>query len=64
MKLEELRTKTKEELQQQLLDLLQEQFNLRMQQSGESAKPHLRKRARRSIAQVKTVLKQREGEQS
>jgi large subunit ribosomal protein L29 len=63
MKPEELRSKSKDELQQQLLDLLQEQFNLRMQKgSGQAPKAHLHNKVRRSIARVKTILKQREGE--
>ena len=65
MRTEELKNKSVEELQQQLIDLLQEQFNLRMQKAGgQQPKPHLFSQVRRSIARVKTIIKQREGEQS
>lgn len=53
----DLRQKSEEELKAELLDLLKEQFNLRMQQgSGQLSKPHLMKNVRRDIARVKTVL--------
>lgn len=46
-----------EELNQQLLDLRKEQFNLRMQQgSGQLNQPHQLRRVRRDIARAKTVL--------
>ena len=65
MRAEELRKKTSEDLQNQLMELLREQFNLRMQKgSGKAPKPHLHQKVRRSIARVKTIMKQREGEQS
>jgi large subunit ribosomal protein L29 len=63
MKTEELKAKNDAELKQHLLDLLHEQFNLRMKKSGAQAtKPHLYKRVRRSIARVKTIMQQREGD--
>lgn len=65
MRAEELRSKTKDELQAHLIELLREQFNLRMQSGGGKApKPHLYQQVRRSIARVKTILKQREGDQA
>jgi len=46
-----------EELNQQLLDLRKEQFNLRMQKgSGQLTQPHQLRRVRRDIARTKTVL--------
>ncbi|ODN42811.1 50S ribosomal protein L29 [Piscirickettsia litoralis] len=40
-----------------MLELLREQFNLRMQHgSGQLAQNHLLKNVRRNIARVKTVL--------
>ena len=53
----ELREKGVDELQQELLSLLREQFNLRMQgATGQMPRTHLFKRVRRDIARVKTVL--------
>ncbi|HET6587889.1 MAG TPA: 50S ribosomal protein L29 [Oleiagrimonas sp.] len=46
-----------EELDQQLLDLRKEQFNLRMQKgSGQLTQPHQLRRVRRDIARTKFVL--------
>jgi large subunit ribosomal protein L29 len=65
MRAEELKTKSDAELKQHLMDLLHEQFNLRMQQTGgQGPKPHLYKRVRRAIARVKTVMQAREGDKS
>jgi len=62
MKATELREKTADELQQTLLDLLKDQFNLRMQKAtGQLAQNHLLGQVRRDIARVKTVLKQKAG---
>ena len=59
MKASELKDKSVEELQAELLGLLREQFNLRMQHaSGQLAQPHLLKEVRRNIARVKTVITQ------
>jgi large subunit ribosomal protein L29 len=63
MKASELRDKTVEDLNSELMALLREQFNLRMQNgSGQLARPHLMKEVRRNIARVKTVLNQKAGE--
>ena len=60
MKAHDLRSKNTEDLQSELLALLKEQFNLRMQRGiGQPAKPHLFKRVKTSIAQVKTLLKEK-----
>lgn len=57
MKAIELRKKNNEELNQLLLDLRREQFNLRMQKgSGQLSKPSEVRRVRRDIARVKTIL--------
>ncbi|KAA0876244.1 50S ribosomal protein L29 [Nitrincola tapanii] len=62
MKATELREKSAEELQQALLGLLKDQFNLRMQRAtGQLAQNHLLGQVRRDIARVKTVLKQKAG---
>ena len=53
----ELRGKTPAELQEVLLELRKEQFNLRMQQgTGQLSRPSEMGRVRKSIARVKTVL--------
>ncbi|MDY7219349.1 50S ribosomal protein L29 [Denitrificimonas sp. JX-1] len=59
MKATELREKSVEQLNEQLLDLLRDQFNLRMQKStGQLTQSHLLSQVKRDIARVKTVLKQ------
>ena len=56
MKAKELRVKGSAELQEELLKLRREQFNLRMAQaSGQAAKPDQAGKVRRNIARVKTV---------
>lgn len=58
----DLREKSVEELRKELLELLRERFNLRMQLgSGQQPRPHLFKRVRRDIARVKTVLNEKAG---
>jgi large subunit ribosomal protein L29 len=62
MKANELREKSVEELNAELLNLLRKQFELRMQlNTGQLAQPHLMKEVRRDIARVKTVLNQKAG---
>ncbi|EXJ10309.1 MULTISPECIES: 50S ribosomal protein L29 [Nitrincola] len=62
MKATELREKSVEELQQTLLGLLKDQFNLRMQKAtGQLAQNHLVGQVRRDIARVKTLLNQKAG---
>ena len=57
MKASELRAKSADELKQELLALLREQFNLRVQRAtGQLGKPHLFEQVRRNIARVNTVL--------
>jgi large subunit ribosomal protein L29 len=61
MQAKDLRTKGAAELQEELLKLRREQFNLRMAQaSGQAAKPDQAGKVRRNIARVKTV----QGEQA
>jgi len=53
----ELREKNAKELNAELINLLREQFNLRMQHStGQLEKTHQLKQVRRNIARVKTIL--------
>ncbi|WP_025674320.1 50S ribosomal protein L29 [Salinivibrio socompensis] len=57
MKAQELREKTVEQLNEELMGLLREQFNLRMQAAtGQLQHTHTLKAVRRDIARVKTVL--------
>ncbi|AGY92592.1 hypothetical protein SPICUR_08245 [Spiribacter curvatus] len=60
MKANELRDKTVEGLEQELLERRKEQFNLRMQQAtGQLARPDQMTRVRREIARIKTVLNEK-----
>lgn len=53
----ELRQKTKEELNELLLEKGKEQFNLRMQKgTGQLARPDQVKKVRRDIARIHTIL--------
>jgi large subunit ribosomal protein L29 len=62
MKATELKAKSVEELNAELLGLLREQFNLRMQAAtGQLAQTHLLKTVRRDIARVKTILTEKAG---
>ncbi len=57
MKAVELKQKKPEELDALMLELLREQFNLRMQKgTGQLSKPSEMKLVRRTIARVKTVI--------
>lgn len=62
MKASELREKSVEELNQELISQLESQFKLRMQKStGQLAQTHLLKQTRRDIARIKTVLRAKAG---
>lgn len=62
MKAKELREKSVEELNTELLNLLREQFNLRMQSAGgQLQQSHLLKQVRRNVARVKTLLTEKAG---
>ena len=61
MKAEDLRQKTEDELNGQLLDLKKEQFNLRFQAASDQLENTARSReVRRDIARIKTLLGQRQ----
>ena len=58
--LNELRDKTADELQEELLRLRKEQFNLRMQRASEQLpQTHLITETRRDIARVKTLIREK-----
>lgn len=62
MKAKDLREKSVDELNQELLDLLQAQFKMRIQAStGQLEQTHNIKVVRRDIARVKTVLNEKAG---
>ena len=62
MKASELREKSDEDLNKQLLSLREEQFKLRMQKStGQLGQTNLLKQNQRDIARVKTVLTEKAG---
>jgi large subunit ribosomal protein L29 len=57
MELKELRNQSAQDLNDQLVELRREQFNLRMQKgSGQQKQTHHFKRVRREIAQIKMLL--------
>ena len=57
MQASDLRSKSQEELHEELVTLRREQFNLRMQQAtGELTRPHEHGRVRKEIARVQTVI--------
>jgi large subunit ribosomal protein L29 len=62
MKANELRDKSVDDLNNQLLQLRKDQLKLRMQQStGQLGQPHLIRETRRDIARIKTLLNEKAG---
>ncbi|KFL31783.1 50S ribosomal protein L29 [Devosia riboflavina] len=60
MKASDVRSKTADELKDQLVDLKKEQFNLRFQRATQQLeKPARVKEVRRDIARIKTILGQK-----
>ncbi len=58
----DLRGKSTDELNEELVALRREQFNLRMQHAtGELANHHQHRKVRKDIARVKTVLNELKG---
>jgi large subunit ribosomal protein L29 len=58
----ELREKSIDELQESLIILLKDRFSYRMQQStGQLTQTHLLRHVSREIAQVKTVINEKQG---
>ncbi len=56
MKVNELKEMTNEELDQQLVEIKKEQFNLKLQQvSGQLENPARIKELRRTVARIKTI---------
>ena len=62
MNTQELRDKSSEDLNKTLVELLQQQFRLRMQKATDQlGQTHLLGETRRDIARVKTVLREKAG---
>ncbi len=62
MKASEIRSKTSDDLKQELTNLRQEQFNLRMQRgAGQLANPARFGIVRKEIARIKTILTEKAG---
>ena len=60
MKANELRAKSVDELERELMELSREAFNLRMQKgTGQLSRPNQVRETRRNIARVKTILNER-----
>jgi len=63
MKANELREKSVDDLNQQLIELRKEQLGLRLQAAtGQLGETHKVRQVRRDVARVKTVLAQKAGE--
>ncbi|MGB3624979.1 MAG: 50S ribosomal protein L29 [Henriciella sp.] len=59
MKIADMRSKSEDQLKDQLVQLKKEQFNLRFQQAtGQLEKTARMKEVRRDIARVKTLLRE------
>lgn len=57
MKAQDLRKKSSEELNIELINLLRKQFNFRMQvKNNQLKKTHLLKQVRHNLARIKTIL--------
>jgi large subunit ribosomal protein L29 len=62
MKAKSLRQKSVTELQEEIVSLRKEQFNLRMQRgTGQLSRPHLMREVRKNVARAKTVLREKQG---
>ncbi|NNF52426.1 MAG: 50S ribosomal protein L29 [Gammaproteobacteria bacterium] len=60
MKVSELRSKSGEELNEELIKLRREQFNLRMQKAtGQLARSDQYRAVRKNIARVKTLINEK-----
>ena len=63
MKASDLRKKSSQELEKELNKQLEDQFKQKMQMAtGQLAQTHLLKQVRRSVARIKTMLKEKAGE--
>ncbi|MFA5530766.1 MAG: 50S ribosomal protein L29 [Thiohalomonadaceae bacterium] len=62
MKAKDIRQKSVQELEQELIGLRREQFNLRMQKgTGQLSQSHRVQAVRKDIARIKTILNEKAG---
>lgn len=62
MKAKDIRQKNVQELEQELIGLRREQFNLRMQKgTGQLSQSHRVQAVRKDIARIKTILNEKAG---
>ncbi|MGE0080810.1 MAG: 50S ribosomal protein L29 [Thiohalomonadaceae bacterium] len=62
MKAKDIRQKSVQELEQELIGLRREQFNLRMQKGmGQLSQSHRVQAVRKDIARIKTILNEKAG---
>lgn len=62
MKASDLRAKSAQELDKELIVQLEDQFKLRMRKAtGQLSQSHELKKTRRAIARIKTVLREKSG---
>jgi large subunit ribosomal protein L29 len=60
MKAQDLRSKSVEELQQELMSVLKEQFSIRMQHAtGQLSNTAQLKAVRRTVARIKTIMNEK-----
>jgi large subunit ribosomal protein L29 len=65
MKIDDVRGMTPDQLNDNLLNLKREQFNLRFQQAtGQMEKSHRVDQVRKDIARIKTVMRQKSSAQA
>ncbi len=65
MKTKDLRTKTEVELQQEILTLMREHFDLRIERANQQLRqPNRLKVIKRSVARIKTILNERKRQTS
>lgn len=61
MKASELRAMSTEELQKELLETRRELFNFRVQKAtSQLTRPHLVRNAKKKVARIKTMLKEKD----
>ncbi|MCK9614515.1 MAG: 50S ribosomal protein L29 [Candidatus Omnitrophica bacterium] len=62
MKIKDIRALSKEELKEKISDLRKELMDFEFKRSGNLEKPHVFRVARKTIARILTVLKEKENE--
>lgn len=62
MKIKDIRALSKEELREKVSELKKEIMDFEFKRSGNLEKPHIFRNARKTIARILTVLKEKENE--